>query len=60
MQSRCLNTNTVKATFPASHIEGACSESVRCGSGGSLILCVINAELTVPSAWLTAPPPLNI
>ena len=60
MQSRCRNTNIAKATLPTPHIEGACAESVRCGSGYSLILCIINSALTVPSAWLTAPPPLNI
>ena len=60
MQSRCRNTNITKATFPAPHIEGACGERVRCGSGYSLILCIINSALTVPSAWLTPPPPLNI
>ena len=57
MQSRCLNTNIAKSTFPAPHIEGARSESVRCGSGYSLVLCVINFALTVLPAWLTAPPP---
>ena len=57
MQSRCLNTNIVKATFPAFRIEGVRGESVRCCSGCSLLLRIINAKLTVPSAWLTAPPP---
>ena len=57
MQSRCINTNITKATFPASRIDGVRGESVRCSSGCSLMLCVINLELTVLSAWLTAPPP---
>ena len=60
MQSRCLNTNTAKSAFAVPHIEDARSESVRCGSGCSLLLCIINTELTVLSAWLTPPPPLNI
>ena len=55
MQSRCLNTHIAKATFPASRIKGVRGESVRCCAGCSLILCIINAELTVPSVWLTAP-----
>ena len=57
MQSRYFDTNITKATFSASRIEGVCGDNVRCCSGGSLILCVINLELTVSSAWLTAPPP---
>ena len=54
MQSRCLNTNIAKSTFAAPHTEGACGERVRCGSGYSLLLCIINLELTAPSAWLIA------
>ena len=56
MQSRCLNTNIAKSTFPAPHIEDVRSENARCRSGYSLILCIINSELTVPSAWLTPLP----
>ena len=59
MQSRCRNTNITKATFAASRIEGVCGERVHCGSGYSLILYIINSELTVLSALLTPPPPLN-
>ena len=59
MKSRYRNTNITKTTFPTPHIEDVRSESARCRSGYSLILCIINSELTVPSAWLTAPPPLN-
>ena len=57
MQSRCLNTNITKPTIAASHIEGACGDSVRCCSGYSLLPRIINVELTGPSAWLIAPPP---
>ena len=57
MQSKCLNTNITKATFAASQIEGVRGERVRCCSGCSLILCVINAELTVLTSEVNAPPP---
>ena len=59
MQSKCLNTNITKSTFTAPHIEGVRGERVRCCSRYSLLLHVINAELTGLTAWLTAPPPLN-
>ena len=59
MQSRCLNTNIAKSAFAAPHTEGACGERVRCCSGYSLMLYVINTQLNVLSAWLTPPPPLN-
>ena len=57
MQSRCINTNITKATFPTPRIEGVCGDSVRCCSGCSFMLCIINSELIVSSAWLTPPPP---
>ena len=56
MQSRCLNTNIAKSTFPAPHIADVRGESIRCCPGYSLLLLYItNAELTVPSAWLITP-----
>ena len=39
---------------------GVCVAAVRCVSLCSLLLCVINAKLTMLSAGLTPPPPLNI
>ena len=60
MQSRYLNTNITKSTFPAPHIADVRSENARCRSRYSLLLCIINSALTVPSAWLTRPPPLTI
>ena len=59
MQSRHFNTNITKATFSAPQIEGRRGESVRRCSGCSLILCIINAELTMLIAKVNAPPPLN-
>ena len=57
MQSRCLNTDIAKSTFPAPHIADVRGESLRCCSGYSLVLCIINAELTT---WLRPPPRLTI
>ena len=59
MQSRCLNTNIAKSTFPAPHIEDVHGERMRCCSGYSLFLGIINTELTMLAALLTPPPPLN-
>ena len=53
MPSRCRNTNITKSTFPASRIEGARGERMHCCSGYSLILRIINWELTT---WLRPPP----
>ena len=36
------------------------ADSARCFSGYSLLPRILNAALTVLTAWLIAPPPLNI
>ncbi len=56
MQSRCLNTNIAKSTFPTSRIEDVPGERMRCCSGYSLVLCISNTELTMLAALLTPPP----
>ena len=40
-------------------LRGVCVYAVRYLSGYRLILCPINAELTVRTAAVNAPPPLN-
>ena len=47
MPSGCLNVNIAKSIFPASRIDSVRGDSVRCCLGCSLILCIINVELTV-------------
>ena len=56
MRSRYRNTNTTKATFAVPHIEGVCGDSMPCCSGYSLLLCIINAELTVLASEVNAHP----
>ena len=69
-----LETGHKVTTMPSGHIKltspnrfygytesiGVRVAAVRCVSIGALLLCVINAKLTMLSAGLTPPPPLNI
>ena len=60
MQNGRINTNIAKPIFPAHQPGDMRVNAVRCFYGCSLVLRIINAELTVLTAMLTPPPPLNI
>ena len=69
-----LETGHKVTTMPSGHIKltspnrfygytesiGVRVAAVRCVSIGALLLCVINTKLTMLSAGLTPPPPINI
>ena len=57
MQSRCINTNIAKTTFPAHQPNDVRVNAARWFSNCSLLPRIINAELTVLTAMLTPPPP---
>ena len=59
MQSRRIHTNIAQLNLLAPQVYDVRVNAVRCFSGCSLLLRVINSELTGLSTWLTAPPPLN-
>lgn len=60
MQSGHIILNIAKQLLRVHRVSGVCVYAVRCVSGYRLILCVINSELSLLSAGLVAPPPLNI
>lgn len=60
MRSRSININIVPPILQGHQGYGIRVAAVRPMSIGSLLSHIINAELTMLSAWLTPPPPLNI
>lgn len=52
-----IHTNIVQPNLLAHQIYDIRGDSVRCFSVYSLLPRIINAELTVLTAWLTPPPP---
>ena len=59
MQSGHININITQPQLPVHQVYGVYVDAARCFFRCSLLLYVINLELTVLSAWLTPPPPLN-
>ena len=59
MQNRRINTNIAKTTFPASQPNDVRVNAVRRFSNCPLFSRIINAELTMRTAMLTPPPPIN-
>ena len=51
--------NIAKTTFPAYQPDDVRVNTARRHANGSLLQRIINAELTVRSAAVNAPPPLN-
>ena len=52
MQNRRVNVNTTKPIFPVYQTNDVHVNAVGCFSVCSLLLCVINSELTVLTAML--------
>ena len=59
MQNGRIDINIARPNLLAHQIYEIRADSVRCFSGYSLFLRILNAALTVLTAWLIAPPPLN-
>ena len=57
MQSGHININITEPKLPVHRVYGVCVDAARRFFGCSLLLYVINLELTVLSAGLTPPPP---
>lgn len=57
MQSEHIDINIAKPILQVYRVCGVCVDAARRFYSCSLLLYVINLELTVLSAWLTAPPP---
>ena len=60
MQSRHININITQPQLPVHRVYGVRVDAARRFFRCSLLLYVINLELTVLSAWLTPPPRLTI
>ena len=60
MQSRHININITQPKLPVHRVYGVCVDAARRVSICSLLLYVINLELTVLSAQLRPPPRLTI
>ena len=59
MRNRRIDMNIAKTIFPAHHPDDVRVNTARRHANGSLLQRIINAELTVRSAAVNAPPPLN-
>ena len=60
MQSGYIKLTSPNRFYGYTESIGVCVAAARRVSLCSLFLCVINAKLTMLSAWLTPPPALNI
>ena len=59
MRNRRIDMNIVKTTFPTHQPDDVRVNTTRQSATDSLLRRPINAELTVRSAAVNAPPPLN-
>ena len=59
MQNRRIDMNIAQPNLLAHQIYEIRANSARCFSGYSLLLRILNAELTILTAVVNAPPPLN-
>ena len=59
MQNGRIDMNIAQPNLLAHQIYEIRADSARCFSGYSLLLRILNAELTVLTAMLIPPPPLN-
>ena len=57
MQNRRIDMNIAQPNLLTHQIYDTRADSARCFSGYSLLPRILNAELTVLTAWLIAPPP---